>query len=85
MVILEEGDSKEVEKQSQPQLKRGQRSKMKKIKEKYRDQDDEERSLRMQLLQVRCRSKSIFRISVRNRLNESVFKYSSSSPLGEVN
>lgn len=33
-------------------LKRGQRSKLKKMKTKYRDQDDEERELRMQLLQV---------------------------------
>lgn len=34
------------------QMKRGQRSKLKKIKEKYKDQDDEERQLRMEILQV---------------------------------
>lgn len=33
------------------QLKRGQKGKMKKIKEKYKDQDEEERALAMQLLQ----------------------------------
>ncbi|XP_045460688.1 nuclear export mediator factor NEMF homolog isoform X1 [Harmonia axyridis] len=33
------------------QMKRGQRSKLKKIKEKYKDQDDEERQLRMEILQ----------------------------------
>ena len=32
--------------------KRGQKSKLKKMKEKYGDQDEEERQLRMQLLQV---------------------------------
>lgn len=35
-----------------PGLKRGQRSKIKKLKEKYGDQDEEERQLRMQILQV---------------------------------
>ncbi|GLD47970.1 nuclear export mediator factor NEMF [Lates japonicus] len=35
---------------SQPQLKRGQRNKLKKIKEKYKDQDEEDRELMMQLL-----------------------------------
>lgn len=34
----------------QPQPKRGQKSKMKKIKEKYADQDEEERQLRMDIL-----------------------------------
>ncbi|KAF4516743.1 hypothetical protein B566_EDAN008433 [Ephemera danica] len=41
-------------KQSQPTqggVKRGQKGKMKKLKEKYRDQDEEERQLRMQILQ----------------------------------
>ncbi|XP_076267295.1 nuclear export mediator factor NEMF homolog Clbn isoform X1 [Rhynchophorus ferrugineus] len=33
------------------QTKRGQKSKLKKIKEKYRDQDEEERKLRMEILQ----------------------------------
>jgi len=33
------------------QLKRGQKSKLKKIKEKYKDQDDDERQLRMKILQ----------------------------------
>uniref|UniRef100_A0A336M9G0 CSON014042 protein n=1 Tax=Culicoides sonorensis TaxID=179676 RepID=A0A336M9G0_CULSO len=33
------------------QLKRGQKSKLKKIKEKYKDQDEDERELRMQILQ----------------------------------
>ncbi|XP_048732715.1 ribosome quality control complex subunit NEMF-like [Ostrea edulis] len=39
-----------VEKQAQIQFKRGQRSKLKKIKDKYGDQDDEERQLRMEIL-----------------------------------
>ncbi|XP_044747380.1 nuclear export mediator factor NEMF homolog [Coccinella septempunctata] len=33
------------------QMKRGQKSKLKKIKEKYKDQDEEERQLRMEILQ----------------------------------
>lgn len=33
-------------------LKRGQRGKLKKIKEKYKDQDDDEREMRIKLLQV---------------------------------
>lgn len=36
----------------QQQSKRGQKSKLKKIKEKYKDQDEEERKLRMEILQV---------------------------------
>lgn len=36
-----------------PGVKRGQKGKLKKVREKYRDQDDEERNLRMQILQVR--------------------------------
>ncbi|XP_034530781.1 nuclear export mediator factor Nemf-like isoform X2 [Notolabrus celidotus] len=35
---------------SQPPLKRGQKNKIKKIKEKYKDQDEEDRELMMQLL-----------------------------------
>lgn len=35
---------------SKPQSKRGQKSKAKKMKEKYKDQDDEERQLRMEIL-----------------------------------
>nr|XP_019953624.1 PREDICTED: nuclear export mediator factor NEMF isoform X1 [Paralichthys olivaceus] len=35
---------------SQPPLKRGQKNKLKKIKEKYKDQDEEDRELMMQLL-----------------------------------
>ena len=38
---------------SQPNAaKRGQKGKMKKIKEKYKDQDEDERQLKMELLQV---------------------------------
>lgn len=33
-------------------LKRGQRGKLKKIKEKYKDQDDDEKEMRIKLLQV---------------------------------
>lgn len=33
-------------------MKRGQRGKLKKIKEKYKDQDEDEREMRIQLLQV---------------------------------
>jgi hypothetical protein len=32
---------------------RGKKGKLKKMKEKYKDQDDEERQLKMQILQVR--------------------------------
>lgn len=37
----------------QPVLKRGQKAKLKKIKQKYNEQDDEERNLRMKILQVK--------------------------------
>lgn len=43
--IIKEASSKQ-------QSKRGQKSKLKKIKEKYKDQDEEERKLRMEILQV---------------------------------
>jgi hypothetical protein len=55
---VQEGDDKgqkEQEAKQQPQqqhLKRGQRGKLKKIKEKYKYQDEEERKLRMGILQV---------------------------------
>lgn len=45
----DDGDSNKKQQQSQP--KRGQKGKMKKMKEKYKDQDDEERALCMQVLQ----------------------------------
>ena len=43
-------------------VKRGQKGKMKKMKEKYGDQDEEERQLRMELLQVaiKAKKKSLF-------------------------
>lgn len=44
-------DDDETSKTQQSQMKRRQKGKIKKIKEKYRDQDDEERALRMQVLQ----------------------------------
>ncbi len=49
-----DGDHKQPSKQqpSSVSVKRGQKSKIKRIKDKYKDQDDEERQLRMQLLQV---------------------------------
>ena len=40
----------ETEGQKQQPSKRGQKGKQKKIREKYKDQDDEEKALRMQLL-----------------------------------
>ncbi|XP_073950887.1 nuclear export mediator factor NEMF homolog Clbn [Choristoneura fumiferana] len=43
-------DPKQEEKK-EPTIKRGQRSKLKKIKEKYKDQDEEDRALMMDLLQ----------------------------------
>lgn len=49
--------SEKEEKGNQP--KRGQKGKMKKIKEKYRDQDDEERTLRMEILKSSGNSKEI--------------------------
>jgi hypothetical protein len=42
----------EGEKNQQLTSKRGQKGKMKKIKEKYKDQDEDERQLKMELLQV---------------------------------
>lgn len=44
-----ESNNKKVE---QPALKRGQKGKLKKIKEKYKDQDEEDRRLSMLVLQV---------------------------------
>ncbi|CAH0550689.1 unnamed protein product [Brassicogethes aeneus] len=43
----------------QQQSKRGQKSKLKKIKEKYKDQDEEERKLRMDILQSSGASKEV--------------------------
>lgn len=40
-------------KPANPQLTRGKKGKMKKMKDKYAEQDDEERELRMELLGVR--------------------------------
>lgn len=52
---VQEGDDKgqmeQPGKQQQQHLKRGQRGKLKKIKEKYKYQDEEERKLRMEILQ----------------------------------
>ncbi|XP_021920344.1 nuclear export mediator factor NEMF homolog isoform X2 [Zootermopsis nevadensis] len=51
---VQEGDDKEeneVQAKQQQHLKRGQRGKLKKIKEKYKYQDEEERKLRMEILQ----------------------------------
>lgn len=45
-----ESDNKKVE---QPSLKRGQKGKLKKMKEKYKDQDEEDRRLSMLVLQVK--------------------------------
>lgn len=42
--------NKKEEPQKQGQLKRGQKAKMRKIKEKYKDQDEEERKLMMEIL-----------------------------------
>ena len=42
----------EAEKNQQSTSKRGQKGKMKKIKEKYKDQDEDERQLKMDLLHV---------------------------------
>jgi len=53
---VQEGDDKEQKEQQaqqqQQHVKRGQRGKLKKIKEKYKYQDEEERKLRMEILQV---------------------------------
>jgi hypothetical protein len=55
---VQEGDDKgkteQQGKQQQQNLKRGQKAKLKKIKEKYKYQDEEERKLRMEILQVLC-------------------------------
>lgn len=44
--------NQEKEEKKDNQIKRGQKSKLKKIKEKYKYQDEEERKLRMEILQV---------------------------------
>jgi hypothetical protein len=53
---VQEGEDKvqteQSSKQQQQQLKRGQRGKLKKINKKYKYQDEEERKLRMDILQV---------------------------------
>uniref|UniRef100_A0A1B6MPX6 NFACT RNA-binding domain-containing protein n=1 Tax=Graphocephala atropunctata TaxID=36148 RepID=A0A1B6MPX6_9HEMI len=49
--IKKEDDDEEKDKINIPQVKRGQKGKLKKIKEKYKDQDEEERKLRMDILQ----------------------------------
>jgi len=49
---VQEGDDKEQQAPQQQHLKRGQRGKLKKMKEKYKYQDEEERKLRMEILQV---------------------------------
>jgi Flp pilus assembly protein TadB len=53
---VQEGDDREqTEQQAQQQqqhLKRGQKGKLKQMKEKYKYQDEEERKLRMEILQV---------------------------------
>lgn len=49
--INQEMDS---EKNQQSTSKRGQKGKMKKIKEKYKNQDEDERQLKMDLLKVFC-------------------------------
>lgn len=52
--IIDTGDQEKDEepKTQQPVTKRGHKGKMKKIKEKYKDQDEEERQLKIELLQV---------------------------------
>uniref|UniRef100_A0A2P2I4N3 Nuclear export mediator factor NEMF n=1 Tax=Hirondellea gigas TaxID=1518452 RepID=A0A2P2I4N3_9CRUS len=45
------GDTGNAQQNKISQLKRGQKSRLKKLKTKYKDQDDEERELRMQILQ----------------------------------
>lgn len=54
--IISETEKKEVVKSGQ--FKRGQKSKLKKMKEKYKDQDEEERQLRMEILQVKSHHSS---------------------------
>lgn len=51
-IVIHFTAEKDKETKPVPQIKRGQRSKMKKIKEKYKDQDEEERKLKMLILQV---------------------------------
>lgn len=45
-------DKNETKQNDQTVLKRGHRGKLKKMKEKYKDQDEEDRQLSMQILQV---------------------------------
>lgn len=47
-------EAKEIEnfKKKNQQIKRGQHGKLKKMKEKYKDQDEDERRLRMEILKV---------------------------------
>jgi hypothetical protein len=49
---MEQPGKQQQQQQQQQHLKRGHRGKLKKIKEKYKYQDEEERKLRMEILQV---------------------------------
>lgn len=49
---VEEKSEAEAKKTDQVALKRGQKGRLKKMKEKYKDQDEEDRKLSMQVLQV---------------------------------
>lgn len=59
-----ESDSKKID---QPVLKRGQKGKLKKMKEKYKDQDEEDRRLSMLVLQVLFFLSFVYFIVVKNR------------------
>lgn len=48
----EQKASNDINKEEKPALKRGQRGKLKKMKEKYKDQDEEDKRLLMEALQV---------------------------------
>lgn len=49
---IKQNTSNSKEENTKQPIKRGQKAKLKKIKEKYKDQDEEERKLRMEILQV---------------------------------
>lgn len=51
-LVSEKGKNADNQKPVRPKVTRGQKGKLKKIKEKYADQDDEERKIRMALLAV---------------------------------
>ncbi|CAG9835026.1 unnamed protein product [Diabrotica balteata] len=67
------------------QVKRGQKGKLKKIKEKYKDQDDEERKLRMEILQSSGMGKDIKETKKTKKNKEAIEKIKKQAQRGPKN